>query len=78
MAVFNQVLNGLNQAIIGIVSFAFAVQIVYLLLFFLPARKIAPAQKQHKFAIVVSAHNEEGVLPVALKSLMHLRYPRSL
>ena len=78
MAVFNQVLNILNQAVIGIVSFAFAVQIVYLLLFFLPARKFAPAKQKHKFAIVVSAHNEEDVLPVALKSLMHLKYPREL
>lgn len=78
MAVFNEVLNVLNQVIIGIVSFAFAVQIIYLLIFFVPARKIAPAKQKHKFAVVVSAHNEEAVLPVALKSLMHMKYPKEL
>ena len=78
MAVFNEVLTTLNQVIIGIVTFAFAVQIIYLLIFFLPARKIAPAKQKHKFAVVVSAHNEEAVLPVALKSLMHMKYPKEL
>ncbi len=78
MEIFNGVLNIINQVIIGIVSFAFAVQIIYLFLFFLPARKIAPAKTQHKFAIILSAHNEEDVIAVSLGNLRHMHYPKSL
>lgn len=76
MQVFNDVLFYINQVIIGVVSFAFAVQIIYLFLFFLPARKIKPAKEKHCFAIVMSAHNEQDIIAVSLKNLRNQHYPK--
>lgn len=78
MQVFNHVLSIVNEAIIGIVSFAFLVQIIYLFLFFLPAKKIPPAKKQHKFAIIMCAHNEAETIAVTLKHLQNMHYPKEL
>lgn len=78
MQIFNQTLFTINQGIIGIVSFAFAVQIIYLFLFFLPARKIPKASRNHIFAIVMTAHNEEDIIAVSLKNLNNLHYPKEL
>ncbi len=78
MEIFNQVLSVINQVIIGVVSFAFAVQIIYLFLFFVPARKIPPAKQKHKFAFVMSAHNEEDIIAISLKNLRNMHYPKEL
>ncbi len=75
---FNEILGYINQAIIWIVSFAFAVQIIYLFLFFLPARKIPPAKERHLFGIFICAHNEEDVIAVTLAHLKKLNYPKEL
>ncbi len=76
MQLLNQILGYINQAIIWIVSFAFAVQIIYLFLFFLPAKKYAPAKVKHRFALVISAHNEADVIAVTLRNLKFLNYPK--
>ncbi len=78
MQLFNQILGYVNQAIIWIVSFAFAVQIIYLFLFFLPAKKYAPAKKKHYFAVIISAHNEEDVIAVTLRNLKNMHYPKDM
>lgn len=78
MELFNQILNVINQVIIGIVSFAFAVQIIYLFLFFLPARKYPAAEKKHKFALIMSAHDEADIIAVSLRNLKKLHYPKDM
>ncbi len=78
MQIFNQILNGVNQAVIWVVSIAFTVQIIYLFLFFLPAKKYPKAQNKHKFAIVICAHNEQDVIALSLRYLNHMRYPKHL
>lgn len=75
---FNHILGVINNVIIGVVSFAFTVQVIYLLLFFLPARKIPPAKKQHYFALLMCAHNEEDIIAVSLRNLKHMHYPKEL
>lgn len=76
MDVFNHILGIVNTVVIGIVSFAFTVQIIYLVLFFLPAKKYKKAETKHKFGILMCAHNEEDIIAVSLKNLHHLHYPK--
>ena len=76
MYALNQILFITNQVIVGIVSFAFAVQVIYLFLFFLPARKFPSAKRKHHFAVIMAAHNEEDIVAVSLENLKRLNYPR--
>ncbi len=70
------VLSIINKAVIGIVSVAFAFQIIYLFLFFLKPEKYKKAGKKHRFAIIICAHNEGEVIGATVRNLMLQRYPR--
>jgi len=69
------VLSNLIQA------FVFLSGLFYLLLSlrgFAPARRPSPAVRQRRFALLVPAHNEEGVIGLAVESLRRLDYPAGL
>ncbi len=78
MEAFNRVLSVVNEVVIGVVAVAFTFQIVYLFLFFLPAKKIPPAQSRHKFILLTCAHNEEDKIATSLRNLRFMHYPKEL
>ena len=61
--------------------FLFLTGILYLLLSargFWPSRGPAPARPRRRFALLLPAYNEEGVIGLAVESLTRLKYPREL
>ena len=67
-----------NDIIVGVVGVAFGLQLIYLLLFFLPAKKYKKACRKHRFALFVCARNEEGVIGDTVKNLLAQDYPKQL
>ena len=72
------VLETINNVVIGIVSVAFAFQVIYLFLFFLKPEQYPKAKVKHKFAVLVCAHNEGEVIGATVRNLMLQKYPREL
>lgn len=72
----------LTELVILFCCFIFAVFALYNLLLalagFLPQRRYAEAKKQHRFAALISARNEEQVLPYLLRSIRGSTYPQEL
>lgn len=66
----------LNLLIGGLFFLCYAYQLVYLLVSLLPARKQRLPARQHRFAVLIAARNEQAVLGQLLKSLAAQRYPR--
>lgn len=59
-----------------VVGIAFAFQIFYIFLFFLPAKKYAKAKEKHRVGIVISAKNEQECIANTLKSIINSNYPK--
>lgn len=76
MQTFNNVLDKMNVVIGMIVGVAFAFQIVYLLLFWLPVKRYPEAKTKHKVGIIICARNEEAVIGRLIKNLQQLNYPK--
>ncbi|MGN0451163.1 MAG: glycosyltransferase family 2 protein [Acutalibacteraceae bacterium] len=70
------------RVIYGVIGTVFTVMLAYktvyriLGLFF--TRKFAPAKKQHKYAVVIAARNEENVIGNLLDSITKQDYPKEL
>ncbi|MCX4314694.1 MAG: glycosyltransferase family 2 protein, partial [Clostridia bacterium] len=76
---FNEILSIINdQVLLTIIGIAFGIQLIYILLFFIPAKKYPKAKKQHKFGIVIPARNESDVIADTVKCLLASDYPREL
>ncbi len=71
-----EILNLINQIVIGIVSVAFSFQIIYLFLFFLRSEKYPAAKEKHRFAVLICAHNEGSVIGGTVRNLMLQKYPK--
>ena len=71
-----EILNLINQIVIGIVSVAFTFQIIYLFLFFLRSEKYPAAKEKHRFAVLICAHNEGEVIGGTVRNLMLQKYPK--
>lgn len=67
-------INGLS----GLVSALFFHRKAYKVLGFFATRKFRPAQKQHKYAILVAARNEESVIGQLIDSIRRQDYPAEL
>lgn len=67
-------LNGLS----GLVGALFFHKTVYKWLGLVATRKFRPAQKQHKYAILVAARNEEAVIGQLIDSIRQQDYPPEL
>ncbi len=76
MDIFNTVLDKVNLVICGIVTVAFAFQIIYLLLFFLPAKKYPKAKEKHKCGIIICAKDEAEIIGQTIKKMQELDYPK--
>lgn len=76
---FNEILSLINdQILLTIIGIAFGIQVFYILLFFVRAKKYPKAKVQHRFGIVIPARNEEDVIGDTVKCLLASDYPRAL
>lgn len=78
MEIFNRVIDIINNVFLVLCSIAFAVQIIYVLFFWLKPKKYPPAKTQHKFGIIIPARNEEEVIGDTVRKLFEQDYPREL
>lgn len=75
----NEILSIINdQVLLTIIGIAFGIQLIYILLFFIPAKKYPQAKTKHKFGIVIPARNEADVIADTVKCLLASDYPREL
>ncbi len=68
----------LITVISSIVGVLYVTKMLYTVVGFFTTRKFAPAQKQHRFAILVAARNEETVIGNLIESVKHQDYPQEL
>lgn len=60
-------------------TFCFFYQIVYFVIGYLKNEVVLPkAKKQHRFAFLIAAHNEEVVIAQLVQSILAQKYPREL
>lgn len=77
MDLFNSILFWINNGVIAILSLAFGIQMIYILFFFLKAKKYPKAEIQHKFAIIIAAKNEKNTIGKSVECILNkLNYPR--
>ena len=73
------VLTQINNVILIIIGIPFALQVIYMLLFWLPQKTFPKSEKQHRICVVISAHNEEDVIYNTVKRLFEKQtYPKEL
>lgn len=78
MDIFNKVIDIINNIFLVLCGIAFAVQIIYVLFFWIKPRKYPKAQKQHRFGIIIPARNEEEVIGDTVRTLLKQNYPAEL
>ena len=78
MHIFNTVIDIINNVFLVLCGIAFAVQIIYVLFFWIKPRKYPKAEKQHRFGIIIPARNEEEVIGDTIRTLFKQNYPREL
>lgn len=78
MEIFNSILFWINNVVFFITGLAFSIQILYVILCFLPYKKFKPAKTKHKFGIIICARNEESVIGDTIKCLLKQNYPKEL
>lgn len=78
MDIFNKVIDIINNIFLVLCGIAFAVQIIYVLFFWIRPRKYPKAQKQHRFGIIIPARNEEEVIGDTVRTLLKQNYPAEL
>lgn len=60
-------------------TLAFFYQIVYLIIgIFKPSIQLKPAKKNHRFAFLIAAHNEQSVIGQLIESIKNQDYPKDL
>ena len=69
-------LQSINLWITTLVALCYAYQLFYLVIPFLRRQKAHAPARQHRYAILIAARNEEKVLPFLLDSIAQQDYPR--
>lgn len=73
------ILTIIALCLMAITTICYAYQAIYLFVpMFVKRKKPEQAEKQHKFAILIAARNEEAVLPHLLKTIRDQDYPAEL
>ena len=73
------VLNTINVVILYVIGVPFFLQLIYMLLFWIPKKKFPKSDKINRIAIVIPAHNEEDVIYDTVKDVIDNQdYPRDM
>ena len=73
------VLNNINNVILYFIGIPFILQMIYMLLFFLPKKTFPKSDKKSKICVVIPAHNEADVIYNTVKDLIDKQtYPREM
>lgn len=72
------ILQDVTRVIGVLFLLCYAYQMLYIPLAFMNRRKPAPAKKQHRYAVLISARNEEAVIGQLLDSIHRQDYPKEL
>ena len=71
MEQFNKILSIINDnVLLTIIGVAFGIQLIYIILFFVRAKKYPVAEKKHRFGIVIPARNESSVIADTVKCIL--------
>ena len=74
-----QVFDKINTVILYIIGIPFIIQLLYMLLFWIPKKVFPKTEKKNKIALVIPAHNEEDVIYDTVKDVIdNQKYPREL
>lgn len=76
MELFNQILYYINQVLVTIIGIAFTVQVMYILLFWVKAKRYPEAPVKHKIGVVIPARNESEVIAQTIKQIQASDYPK--
>ncbi len=76
---FNKILSIINDnVLLTIIGVAFGIQLIYIILFFVRAKKYPVAEKKHRFGIVIPARNESSVIADTVKCILSSKYPKDM
>ena len=64
-----RVLDTINTVILYVIGVPFFLQLIYMILFFIPQKKYKETEKKNKICIVIPAHNEEDVIFDTIKDI---------
>ncbi len=74
-----RVLSIINYAVIVLIALPVLLQVLYILLSFLPKRKYPKSEKKGRIAYLIPAHNEADVIGAAVRDIFASQnYPREL
>ena len=73
------VLDIINMIILMIIGIPFFLQLIYMLLYFIPKKTFKKTEKKNKICVIIPAHNEEDVIYDTVKDLfINQNYPQNL
>ncbi|MCH5162084.1 MAG: glycosyltransferase family 2 protein [Clostridiales bacterium] len=79
MKLFDDIMYIINTNILmTIIGVAFGIQVLYILLFFVRAKKYPEAKTKHRFGIVIPARNESDVIAETVKCILSSKYPKDM
>ena len=77
MYILYRTLEIINYVVIAITTLGFGVQILFILLSWVPKKGYPKAKRNHRFAVIIPAHNESSVIGNTVKNLFDKQtYPR--
>lgn len=77
--VLYNVLTTVNNVLLILIGIPFILQLLYMLLFWLPKKKYPVSEKKHRVCVVIPAHNEEDVIGETVRLLLERQtYPKEL
>ena len=73
------VFDTINTVILYFIGVPFFLQIIYMLLCWIPKKTFPKSEKLNRIAVVIPAHNEESVIYDTVKDIIdHQKYPREM
>ena len=73
-----QVFDKINTIILYVIGIPFGLQLIYMLLFWLPKKTFKKTEKKNRIAVMIPAHNESDVIFDTVKDLENQDYPRDM
>lgn len=73
------VLTHVNNVVLFVIGIPFLLQLIYMLLFWVPKKKFPVSEKKNRLCVLICAHNEEDVIGATVADLISRQnYPKEL